>query len=146
MTANTVFNNRDSAVRALRKMGVAPTAYGAHLEARDGGKFHLVNIPTGEKKLSLVPAPEKSDAKDPEVKAAKKSGKAPKKVKEPKAAKVKKVKEPKVKKETVAGTVREMVEAGKTNPEIWEVIKAKFKLDDAKKYYPSWYRWNMTRK
>jgi hypothetical protein len=36
--------------------------------------------------------------------------------------------------------------AGKTNEEVWNVIKAQFNLDDKKKGYPAWYRANLKRK
>lgn len=46
---------------------------------------------------------------------------------------------------TVAGTVRKMVLAGKSNKQIWSVLKLNYKLDDTKKHYPAWYRAQMRR-
>lgn len=44
-----------------------------------------------------------------------------------------------------ASTARDLIRAGKTNAEVWEVIQKEFKLDDSKKHYPSWYRSAMKR-
>lgn len=43
-------------------------------------------------------------------------------------------------KQSVASVVRGLVAAGKTNAEIWEVIKPQFNLGDDKRHYPGWYR------
>lgn len=60
-----------------------------------------------------------------------------------KAAKKEESKKPSV---SCASTARELIKAGKSNEEVWEVIKEKFKLDDSKRHYPSWYRSEMKRK
>ena len=46
---------------------------------------------------------------------------------------------------TVSSLSRELIYAGKTNKEIWNIIKAEFELDDKKKSYPAWYRSQMKR-
>jgi hypothetical protein len=46
---------------------------------------------------------------------------------------------------TVSSLSRELILAGKTNKEVWAIIKSKFKLDDNKKHYPAWYRSEMKR-
>jgi hypothetical protein len=66
--------------------------------------------------------------------------------KPPKTPKVKEPKPPKVRKVTCTSVSEELIMAGKTNAEVWEVIKAQFNLDDGKKGYPAWYRMNLTRK
>lgn len=49
-------------------------------------------------------------------------------------------KAPKEVKRTVTSVAREMIVAGKTNEEVWAVLKSEFNLDDGKKSYPAWYR------
>jgi hypothetical protein len=41
---------------------------------------------------------------------------------------------------------RALIRAGKSNAEVWEVIKVQFNLDDKKKHYPGWYRGDMRKK
>lgn len=43
-------------------------------------------------------------------------------------------------KENVSSVARQLIKDGKTNKEIWAILKDKFKLDDSKKHYPAWYR------
>jgi hypothetical protein len=47
---------------------------------------------------------------------------------------------------TVASAVRALVAEGKTNEEIWQVIQPQFALGDDKRWYASWYRWDMARR
>lgn len=47
---------------------------------------------------------------------------------------------------TVSSACRQLVKAGKTNAEIWEIVKKEFKLTDNKKHYPAWYRAEVARK
>lgn len=49
-------------------------------------------------------------------------------------------------KRTVSGVCRQLVKDGKTNAEIWAVVKKEFKLTDSKKHYPAWYRAELARK
>jgi hypothetical protein len=48
--------------------------------------------------------------------------------------------------ETATEAIRRMIRAGSSNAEIWEVVKKQFNLDDKKKYYPAWYRFDLRRK
>lgn len=48
--------------------------------------------------------------------------------------------------ETISSVVTRLILAGKTNAEVWAVIKEQFKLDDSKKGYPSWYRNQLKKK
>jgi hypothetical protein len=41
--------------------------------------------------------------------------------------------------------IRRLISLGYTNSEVWTDIKAVFELDDSKKYYPGWYRFDMRR-
>lgn len=47
--------------------------------------------------------------------------------------------------ETVAAVVRELVQQGKSNAEIWAIIQPKFQLNGGKRHYPAWYRAEMKR-
>jgi len=46
---------------------------------------------------------------------------------------------------SVASTIRDLIKAGKSNEQIWAIVKPKFTLDDAKKNYPAWYRSQLNR-
>ena len=106
---------RDSALKLLRKAGINKEDYDKHLTKVPSG-FQVI-IPDGvETAAKKTTAPKKS---------AKKKVTAPKK---------------KDGKPSVASVIRELVAEGKTNAEIWVIIKKQFKLDDGKKYYPAWYR------
>jgi hypothetical protein len=47
---------------------------------------------------------------------------------------------------SVSSTVKELCEAGKTNEDIWPVIKERFSLPDEHKWYVAWYRRHHIRK
>ena len=49
-------------------------------------------------------------------------------------------------KASVSGTIQQLIVAGKSNVEIWGIIKPQFGLDESKKYYPAWNRSMMVRK
>lgn len=54
--------------------------------------------------------------------------------------------EPKARKPSVSSTVKELCEAGKSNEQIWPVIKERFSLPDEHKWYVAWYRRHHQRK
>ena len=85
--------------------------------------------PTSDGRLLNANAPKKASPAAPK----KASPAAPKKAKKATSA-------PKEAKRTVTSVARELIVAGKTNAEVWEVLKTEFKLDDGKKSYPAWYR------
>lgn len=47
---------------------------------------------------------------------------------------------------TCSSRARELIRAGKTNQEVWDLISVEFKLDDKKRLYPAWYRRELRRK
>lgn len=47
---------------------------------------------------------------------------------------------------TISSTARKLIEEGKTNKQVWVVIKEMFKLSDDKRHYPSWFRCQLKRK
>lgn len=46
----------------------------------------------------------------------------------------------------ISGRCRELILSGKSNDEVWSIIKKEFDLSDDKKYYPHWNRTNMKKK
>lgn len=130
-----ILARRDSCTTILRKMGVHSRDYNAFIEVMSDGKF-ACHIARAEMHLeSLKKAAEKP------AKAAKPADKKEKPAKTEKPAKA--AKEPK---HTVSSVARDLIVAGKTNAEVWEVISKEFNLDDGKKGYPAWYRADCKRK
>jgi len=130
MTTKTY--TRDAATALLRKAGVNKDAYGMHLAKQADGRF-TVTLPTAVKPLDrpvakpvAKPAPKvwKAKAKSAAKKAAKANGHA---------------------RVTISSTARALIMAGKKNDEIFKALQKQFKLDDSKKYYPTWYRGELRR-
>lgn len=135
MTTKT-YTARDSATSALRKLG---------LQARD---YNLFITKVGDKfecKLGAAAAHLES-LKNPALKVEAKpaAAKEPKVVKAGRRA-VDPVVEVKTKKLGISATARELILSGKTNQEVWEILKQQFNLDDSKRHYPTWYRCEMKR-
>ena len=140
MTTKT-YTTRDSATSALRKLG---------LQARD---YNLFITKVGDKfecKLGAAAAHLES-LKNPKPVAEAKTEDKPVAAKEPKVAKAGRrdtdpvVEVKTTKKAGISATARELILSGKTNQEVWEVLKQQFNLDDSKKHYPTWYRCEMKR-
>ena len=47
------------------------------------------------------------------------------------------------KKVSCSAVARDLILAGKTNDEVWAVIAEQFKLDQKKRGYPAWYRFQL---
>lgn len=116
-----ILARRDSATTILRKMGIHSRDYNAFIEVMSDGKF-ACHIARAEMHLESLKNP-----KPAATKATKKTA------------------EPKAKKTGISATARELILSGKTNQEVWEVLKQQFNLDDSKKHYPTWYRCEMKR-
>lgn len=56
-----------------------------------------------------------------------------------------KPKKERVERITISSTARRLIEEGKTNKQVWVVIKEMFKLGDDKRHYPSWFRCQLKR-
>lgn len=130
MTKTTVkfYTRRDSATTALRKLGIQPRDYNLFIEKMTDGRFacqvakaqmHLESLKNPSPKMIRAGR----RATDPVVKSGK-----PTKTK------------------GVSAVARELILAGRTNQEVWAVIKEAFNLDDSKKHYPTWYRCELKRK
>jgi hypothetical protein len=137
MTTKT-YTSRDSATSALRKLG---------LQARDYNLFITKVDDKFECKLGAAAAHLGSLKNPKPVEEAK-----PVAAKEPKVVKAGRravdpvvAVEAKPKKMGISATARELILSGKTNQEVWEVLKQQFNLDDSKKHYPTWYRCEMKR-
>lgn len=143
---------RDSATTMLRKLGVPKDRYDDFIVKGDNGEYF---VDVAEAKASLEQKEVVEEPKEEimaEVKAEIKS-----EVKKVVKAEVKKIVKKQVtnkpqskidikgEKRTVSSVCRSLISMGKTNAEVWELVKAEFKLDDSKKHYPSWYRSEMTR-
>ncbi len=124
------YTRRDSATAFLRKLGVSKSSYNDFITKDDEGLF-WVDVEEAEKSLN----PAKSTVAKDQPKVEPKAKSKPSEVKSEAA----------VEKETVTSVSRQLIKDGKTNKEVWDVIKAKFSLDDSKKSYPAWYRSQMKR-
>jgi hypothetical protein len=131
-----IYTARDSATSALRKIGIQARDYNLFI-SKVGSKFecklgaaaaHLESLKNPTPKVEAKPAIKvvhtKSGrrAKDPEVDA-------------PVKAKL----------EGISATARSLILDGKTNQEVWGILKERFNLDDSKRHYPTWYRCEMKR-
>lgn len=126
------YSKRDSATAVLRKMGVPKDRYNDFITV-DKNQVYL-DLSAAEAYLAAKMLKEQESAakkslvgdiqKASVVKGADKEAK----------------KSTKVGKESVSSVCQQLILAGKTNDEVWTVVKAQFKLGDDKKYYPSWNR------
>lgn len=137
-----VVKTRDAATSILRKLGLKPNMYGLFMKKLDDGRFEV----------DLPKVYEQGYGVNGAIKAEKPATAAKVKIEKPvKAKAVKAPKEPKAKKEpkarrvSVSSVAEDLLLAGKTNEEVFAVLKEKFKLDDSKKNYPSWYRCRLKR-
>lgn len=131
------FAKRDSATAALRKLGVAKEDYNNFIEVVEAphGKFFNVDLNAAKESLGTkVTLPK--DYIDSLPKTTLKSAPA-------KTAPAAINGNGKI---TVSSFIRSLIQAGKTNAEIWAEVQPKFNLADSKKNYPAWYRSEMNRK
>jgi hypothetical protein len=110
---------RDSATTILRKLGVKSRDYNLFIEKMTDGGF-AVQAAKSRMHLKALTAP--APAAKP---AAKRGGKN-----DPSSC---------------SAVARTLIRKGKTNAEVWEVLKEQFGLDDKKRGYPSWYRFQLRR-
>ena len=121
MTTKT-YTARDSATSVLRKMGIQVSDYNLFI-TKVGDKFECkIGAAAAHLESLKNPKPVETNAKT-----------------------TKKTVEPKAKKAGISVTAHELILSGKTNQEVWEVLKQQFNLDDSKKHYPTWYRCEMKR-
>lgn len=124
-----IFKTRDSATTVLRKLGVNSRDYNAFIEKMEDGRF-ACKVAMAEMHLESL--------KNPKPKTVlKEAAKAGRRAVDP---------EVKTKRAGVSSMARDLILAGKTNQEVWDVLKEAFNLDDSKKHYPTWYRCELKRK
>ena len=120
-----VVGTRDSATAILRKLGVKPRDYNFFISKRDDGKLVVaVEAATAHLQSLLLPS---TPAPKVESKAESKATPAPKAEKKVSCSKV----------------AQDLILAGKTNDEVWAVIAEQFNLDQKKRGYPAWYRFQL---
>jgi hypothetical protein len=142
---NREFTKRDSATAFLRKNKIQKDLY-SNFITKINGKF-VVNTKAVDDFLS-GDKPTEQEPKNVGIKVSKEVvGDALKLAQDSKPLTTDEIAKKKVKPEdtTVSSLSRKLILDGKTNKEVWAVIKAKFKLEDNKKHYPAWYRSEMKR-
>lgn len=140
------YKTRDSATSMLRKMGIQARDYNFFIETLEDGTF-ACQVAKAEMHLASLKNPVMAEVGNPapeadQVPAAPKAKRAGRHKTDP----VIQAEEPKAKRGGVSTVARELILAGKTNQEVWAILKETFSLDDSKKHYPSWYRCEMKRK
>lgn len=153
---------RDSATAILRKIGIKPRDYNAFIKETADEKF-AVDVTAAEKHLKNLLGPtEEEKAKAAEqakltaqalelrdqlkvvvtkARVAEKRVDAYRKRKVDANKVVNPVKIKPLEGERCKRYVYRLIDAGHSNIEIWEAIKREFNLDDKKRLYPAWYRW-----
>lgn len=122
------YTRRDSATAVLRKLGVQPRDYDLFIEKTSDGQF-ACQVARAEMHLEPLKKPKA---------VLKEAVKAGRRATDPEVTKDKRV--------GVSSMARDLILAGKTNQEVWDVLKDAFNLDDSKKHYPTWYRCELKRK
>jgi hypothetical protein len=121
------YKTRDSATSALRKIGIASSDYGRFITKITGG---IVSCDI-DAALAYLESLKATKVKP----STKKAGK-----------KVVKSTVAKSSESGISATARALILDGKTNQEVWEVLRTQFGLDQSKRHYPTWYRCEMKRK
>ena len=122
------YTRRDSATTVLRKLGIQARDYDLFIEKTSDGQF-ACQVARAEMHLESLKKPKT---------VLKEAVKAGRRATDPEVAKTKRV--------GVSSMARDLILAGKTNQEVWDVLKDAFNLDDSKKHYPTWYRCELKRK
>lgn len=122
------YTRRDSATSVLRKMGVPSDYYVQLIEVMSDGQYEL-NVTKAEAFLESLKKPKVAPAK------------AGRRVDDPI---VEKTGQPK--RGSISHVARELILSGKTNLEVWVLLKETFGLDESKRHYPTWYRAELKRK
>lgn len=140
------YKTRDSATSMLRKMGIQARDYNFFIKVVSDGTF-ACQVAKAEMYLASLKNPVMAEVGNPvpeagQVPAAPKAKRVGRRKTDP----VVQAEEPKAKRGGVSTVARELILAGKTNQEVWAILKETFSLDDSKKHYPSWYRCEMKRK
>jgi hypothetical protein len=125
---------RDAATSILRKLGVTSREYNLYIQKTDAG--FVVQETLARKSVVKEVVVDLLTTKDVELKPAAPEAKPAVKPAAPPT------KQPRL---SISGTAEQLLLAGKSNAETWAELKAKFKLGDDKKHYPSWFRSRLRR-
>lgn len=131
MTTKT-YTRRDSATSALRKIGLQARDYDLFITKKSDNEFEC-RLGAAAAHLESLKNPAPKTIMGSAIKAGRRAADP---VVQDKPTKAK----------GVSAVARELILAGRTNQEVWAVIKEAFNLDDSKKHYPTWYRCEMKRK
>ncbi len=112
----TPYVNRDSATARLRKMGVPKEKYSLFIHSIAGSKSVEVDLDAVMESLRVKTVEQITEDFKPSSKREKS------------------------KKVTVSSRIKELVNQGLTNPQIWDIVKPEFGLGPHQKHYPAWYR------
>jgi hypothetical protein len=123
---------RDAATAILRKMEIKPRDYDFYIEKLSNGKF-AVKV---EKAEIFLKSLKQTKGKLTEITVGDPVNEH---------GVVKAVKTKRVERTSCSSVAKELILAGKTNQEVWDVISKQFKLDATKKHYPTWYRCQLKR-
>lgn len=118
---------RDAATSILRKLGVNSRDYNLFITKNPDGTFTVkqseaLKARAGAVILDLVTTKDITLTPSPVAAAPKPE-----------------------KRQSISQLAEELLLAGRTNPEVWAELKAKFRLGDDKKHYPSWFRSRLRR-
>lgn len=140
-----IVGSRDTATAILRRLGIKPPAYNTFLELLPNNSWEVKMQKIYDQGYGIVPTalakPAPTKVSKPEAVKVVKPAKAHKKV----ATKVAKTKADKTPRISCSSVARDLITAGKSNEEVWKVIKEQFKLSDDKRHYPTWYRSQLKR-
>jgi len=140
------FTRRDSATSVLRKMGVNSRDYNLFITLDAYGKFEL-NLDLAKAHVAKIAEqtahPEGRRTNDHEAKPAAKTSVRQAIAKaldaKPAAATTKDGEAV----ETISQMARRLILASHSNKEVWEALVATFQLDQKKRGYPAWYRFEL---
>lgn len=157
MTTIKTVARRDSATTILRKLGVKPRDYNLFIEVTADDQF-AVKVGAAEKHLKDLAGPSPKEQAEKIEQAAKVEHLRTKLVRKVKSEQndlaskasfraaqvvVNAVTEAPNDGESCASYARHLIKAGHSNAEIWVALVEHFKLNDAKRGYPAWYRHQM---
>lgn len=135
------YRNRQSATAVLKKLGVAQADYNTFITMDDGRGIVLLAYDAAAAAVALAKAPKgrkvhgSASVEGPDIDEttqldAARPKRNPKVDKAVKTAAVR----------TVTSVALAMIRSGASNTTVWAALQAEFKLDDAKRTYPAWYR------
>lgn len=126
------YTRRDSATAALRKLGIIAADYSKFITqtTSDGGVSCDLEAAQAYVSGHSKHLPQEDATIKGEITETTSVAKAPKKTAKASADKM----------PSISAVCRELILAGKTNKEVWDIVQPQFQLSDKKRGYPAWYR------